>query len=225
MSLALGALPAPVQWGVDQLREAMRGLVARAEVQRVRISETNAGVIALDQKANAVTDPRKRAEIKAAVKKAYDAQVVAATRYREFTAKFAELARQAQQWMDAHGLRESLPALSGLGLPIAVPVVVIGIYLTAVTIVGWLEKQTAVNKLQVESKLRLVDAYIDGRMTTEQFRTADASLDSTLDRTRPGDPFGFDALGKALIPIGLLVVAAFVIPPLLESARSQRRPA
>ncbi len=225
MSLApaLAALPAPVQWTVDRLIDGMQDLVRRAEAQRAAISMANAGVMDLDRRANAVADPVKRAEIKQAVKEAYRRQVEAASSYRTFTARFAELAERAQAWMREQGIERSTPTLRGLGfaLPV-VPVVVIGVYLTAVAIIGYLEKTTALNRRQLEGKVALVDRYLAGQITAEQFRAADQALDRTIDVTRPSDPFGFEALGKALLPIALIAGAVLLAPHFFRAFESRR---
>lgn len=205
-----------LQYTVSWLVQKLNALPAAVERERVRISENNARIMQADREANAITDPVKRAEVKRAIGEMVKRQVAIVRMYRSFGVRFSDAYAQAKRWLADHGLLAQ-SGLSGLDAAPLVPIALGAAVVALIGVVSWLAGQNSSQASLTAAIRTKVQQYLGGEIDVAQLRNEVSVLTSLYDKQTPPDPLGLKGLAEALVPLGLVVLGFFVLPPIVQS--------
>ena len=210
------------QYTVTGLVQQLNALPAAIESARAGISARNAHVIELDQRANQVADPVKRAELKRAVQRLVQRQANVVKVYRATGAKFTAAYTRAKEFLRAHGLLAT-SGLNGLGVDPLVTPAVIAVAIVAVSAaVAYIWTHLHAQDAEITQWKELANRYVAGQLSDQQFRDLTSNLNATTDRAIPADPLGISSIAQSLIPLGLIALAFVVLPPIVQSLTTGR---
>jgi hypothetical protein len=220
-------MPNPViQWTVDQLFKQLNGIQARAQQQRAQISIGNAHVMDLDTRAQAIADPAVRAKVRADVHKLALNQGRIAKAFKSFGGKIAAASKSAADWMRSHGIEPSA-GLAGLGLaPLVIPIAIIAAVIAATVAANLIDKMLGSASKGIALKKQLIDALLAGKISHQDYMTSISEVDKSVDAANQAaatDPFGIANIGKAALPIALIVGAIILVPMFMPKKNPHRR--
>lgn len=208
------------QWAIDQLRR----LEAAALARRTEITVNNGRIVEGDRRAQAIADPAVRAAARARYHQLAQEQARIAAAYRTFGAKVAEVAGKVRAWLHANGYSTQLGAL-GVA-PIALPTAIVA--LLSLGAVVWaantfLERINNAQGKAVDGANAVVSARLNGQIGHDQMVETLRAQQRLYEATKPkADPLGLANLAEALVPIGIVVVAVILGPPLIRALEGRR---
>lgn len=216
--VTLPGLPNLSQWTRDRLIDVLARIESDVRKQRDQISTMNGQVIELDRQARRITDPRKRAAALEAIKGLVRRQEQLVAAWRVFSQRTGEAVAKGRAFLGA----ERGGQLGDLGI-VAVPVQVATVAGIALAASLWIAGTIAVQLAQLAKQRGLQQAVINGQVTPEQAVTMTQQWEREARAQAPqGDPLGITNIVEALVPIGLILLAVVVAPPLLEAMSGRR---
>jgi hypothetical protein len=207
--------PNPVGWTIDRFKDLFQRVLAAAEVERVRISTNNGKIITINQQADQISDPDRRAAIKAWAASAAKRQGEIASTWRALASRVTWIREQITKFLAGVGL----PGLSGLGGPeLVVPVAIVAVVLVAWAGVAYIHERNNAQDKGVAMLAQGMTALVSRGATPQQIidyaRAAEAETKAL--EPKNADPLGLAAIMDALKPVLLALAAIVIVPKVLE---------
>jgi len=207
----------PIQWGIDQVFAQLNNVVSQAHAERSQIYLNTAHLNDLTAVSTSIADPAARQAMKDWLEKSWTRQREVSNLYRMFADKFANAAAALKQFLIDNGIEPTVPGLGAA--PLLVPIVVVGLVLTATAMVIYIHEKNVPQTKAIEFQMQGLSALQSGGASVAQLIDYMNKSEATVAGMKPTspDPFGLTGFAQALVPVALIVAAAVIVPRLLPS--------
>lgn len=217
--MAGGILQTSGQWVIDQLAK----LQAETEKRRTEIAMNNGRIMALDKRAQSISDPARRERIRAQLHQMALRQGSIAKVYRTFGARVVEIAAKAKAWLKQNGYSTGMGGLGVIQVPTSI-VVVLGIGAGVWIVNAWLANSNKSMDKGIGEFQTITGMIESGKLTPEQgiayMQAANASTAANMPK---GDPLGLADLAAAVTPLAAIALGIMLLPPLMEAFNARPR--
>jgi hypothetical protein len=217
-------VPDVEQWTLDRIFNTLSAVRDGVENERATISMNNQRLIDLRAQWDNLIGPPAPGAIEA-INSAVARQARIAGNYREFGARFADLAQRLDQFLRDHGMAPSgFAGLGALGQPILIPVAIITGALVALAFLKWLQGANNAQTKAIGLQERAFNARVAGKITDQDFLALVTASEKEATAATPSDPWGVAKAAEAIFPlaiVGLVILLAPSIIKLLESGKRE----